>query len=127
MKIAKKNFSLIIGSIVLIAATFAVFNLAENKPKSTSAFSAPEITMIVANNTTAIIYAKSTEPNATEQFVYCVSDTEDSSACSWENYDEFGDLEEGTYYAFVKSLASNKVSPAKKFVMQKIDYKNIKI
>ena len=121
------NLFILLGSFVLVLATFLVFNAEGNRVKDSSAYAAPSVGLLETNGAKLIVHAKSEEPDVEEQFVYCVTREKDPASCSWENYDEFDLVEEGDYYIYVQSLASGKISAPKLKTYQIVDYSNIKL
>ena len=61
------------------------------------------------------------------EYVYCVTKTEDSATCQWENSREFALEEEGNYYLYVKGISSGLVSAPRPFAYQKVDYTNLRM
>lgn len=129
MKLIQKNRNLflVLGTAVLVFATFLIFNSRENRPKDTSAYAAPSVGLLETNGPKLIVHAKSNEDGAGETFVYCVMQTKNPDTCAWENYDEFELDAEGDYYIYVKSLASGKVSAPKLKTYKIIDRSNVRM
>ncbi len=62
------------------------------------------------------------------EYVYCVTKTEDSATCQWENSREFTlEEEEGNYFLYVKGISSGLVSVPRPFTYQKVDYTKLRM
>lgn len=121
---SKTNLFIAFGAIVLVAASFASFAV-KLYPKDSSAYAVPAISYLETDGAKVIVHAKSGENS--ERFVYCLSSTNDSTACTWDNSDEFELGQEGDYYFFIKSLTSGKISEPKLKTYQIVDYSNFKL
>jgi hypothetical protein len=68
--------------------------------------------------------------NATDtnnEYVYCVTKTEDASTCQWENSREFSLHDDGVYFLYVKSISTALVSAPRQFNFQKVDYTKLRM
>lgn len=118
----KTHYLLIIGAVIVGVVTLAILTSNHNRPKDTSASTAPTVGLLENSGNKLIVHAKSNAPKGTEEtFVYCLSRQKSPDTCKWDNSDEFDLPEAGDYYVYVKSLATAEVSEPKLFTYEPID------
>lgn len=117
-----------VAAIALVAVLcFVLINRALNSSK------APTVGLLELDHGNLIVHAETGFPEGRneeiekEQFVFCVTKIEGEENCNWENYDDFLLTEETTYYVYVKSLSTEKVSAPEVLEYKILDYENMRL
>lgn len=123
----RTNYLLIAGALIVGMTTFAILASERNRPKDTSASTAPSVGLLETSGSKLIVHAKSNDSAVTGSFVYCLVRVASPDTCEWSNADEFDISEAGDYYVYVKSIESDKISEPKLFTYEPIDTSNVKL
>ena len=126
-RIAPKNFILLLA-IGFVVSAIVVFALIYTAPR------VPKVGLLeISHDNVLTLHAKTGYPEfaknniSAETFFFCISMQDDASTCAWQETRTFHLTEEGTYYAFVKSVPTEKISESKPFNYFPMDYSNLDI
>ena len=109
-------FSILVGIFLILAIVFTL------KHFKTEIKETPVIGALSLDGETLTVKA-----GDDKDLVYCLNEEVKSSTCEWQTYNTFHLSEEKTFYVFVKSESSGKVSKPEKFTYQQLDFENMRM